>query len=129
MNLKSFTAGSMAEALAMVKKHLGPHAVILHTRKYRRGGVLGIGSRQVVEITAADQPPAPRQRPAPKAPAMPTRTIYGKALNRLHEPPVLLAIRPRRPGKAPGFSNNAATPVYPTRRFLSRRFPTTRTES
>jgi flagellar biosynthesis protein FlhF len=48
----------MANALALVKKHFGPNAVILHTRSFRQGGFLGFHRRPVVEITA---------RPAEKA--------------------------------------------------------------
>jgi len=44
----------MAEALALVKNDLGPRAVVLHTRTYKRGGVLGLGAKPVVEVTAAD---------------------------------------------------------------------------
>lgn len=76
MNLKCFTAGSMAEALTLVKRDLGPHAVILHTRKYKRGGILGLGAREVVEVTAADRMDAPRPRGserAGRAPAAPRR--------------------------------------------------------
>ncbi len=54
MNLKTFTARSMAEALALVRQAYGSRAVILHTRTYKRGGVLGIGARTVVEVTAGD---------------------------------------------------------------------------
>lgn len=42
----------MREALARVKKDLGPRAVILHTRTLKRGGLFGFGSRDIVEITA-----------------------------------------------------------------------------
>lgn len=42
----------MAQALALVKRDLGSDAVVLHTRSYKRGGVLGIGTRTVVEVTA-----------------------------------------------------------------------------
>jgi len=55
MNLKTYRAGSMAEALTEVKKDLGKNAVILHTRAYKVGSVLGVGGRQVIEITAADE--------------------------------------------------------------------------
>jgi flagellar biosynthesis protein FlhF len=59
MNLKTFRAPSMAQALAEVKKDLGSDAVILHTRAYKAGGVMGMGAKSVVEITAADSvPPA-----------------------------------------------------------------------
>lgn len=67
MNLKTFRAKSMADALAAVKKDLGKDAVILHTRNYRSGGILGLGRRTIVEITASDSPPAPRPRRAPSA--------------------------------------------------------------
>lgn len=55
MNLKTFRGDNMAQALAEVKKDLGKDAVILHTRSYRVGAVLGLGGRNVVEITASDQ--------------------------------------------------------------------------
>lgn len=53
----------MAQALAEVKKDLGKDAVILHTRVHREGALLGLGGRQVVEITASDQAPARQPRP------------------------------------------------------------------
>jgi flagellar biosynthesis protein FlhF len=43
----------MAEALEKVKNALGSDAVILHTRTLRKGGLLGVGARTVVEITAS----------------------------------------------------------------------------
>ncbi len=52
MNLKTYQAKSMSEALARVKTDLGKDAVILHTRTLQRGGVLGLGARHLVEITA-----------------------------------------------------------------------------
>ena len=62
MKLKTFRAKTMAEALAQVKQAFGGDAVILNTRTVNRGGVLGVGGREHVEITAArdmsDLPPA-----------------------------------------------------------------------
>lgn len=55
----------MSEALAKVKKELGPDAVILHTRTLRRGGVLGVGARPIVEITATADARAAAARRAP----------------------------------------------------------------
>ncbi|MCF7958293.1 MAG: flagellar biosynthesis protein FlhF [Phycisphaerae bacterium] len=52
MKLKTFKAPTMHQALAQVKSHLGANAVIVHTRTTKRGGLLGIGARMVVEITA-----------------------------------------------------------------------------
>ncbi len=65
MNVKTFQASSMSEVLAKVKSELGADAIILHTRSYRRGGVMGIGARNVVEVTAAvNVKVAPRKRTA-----------------------------------------------------------------
>lgn len=52
MNVKTYQGPSMAETLAKVKQELGASAVILHTRSFKQGGVMGLGARNVVEITA-----------------------------------------------------------------------------
>jgi len=52
MDLKTFQAATMSEALAQVKSSMGPTAVILHTRTYRRHCWLGLRRQEVVEITA-----------------------------------------------------------------------------
>ncbi|MDY7107390.1 MAG: flagellar biosynthesis protein FlhF [Planctomycetota bacterium] len=54
MNLKTYHAYSMAEALAAVKRDLGPDAVILNTRSFKRGGFLGLARRTVIEVTATE---------------------------------------------------------------------------
>ncbi len=55
----------MSQALALVKRDLGDDAMILHTRTFRRGGLLGMGAKSVVEITASnDAAVAPRRRPS-----------------------------------------------------------------
>jgi flagellar biosynthesis protein FlhF len=62
----------MAQALALVKRELGSDAVVLHTRSYKRGGVLGFGARSVVEVTAGkgtDIAQARRRTAAPARPA------------------------------------------------------------
>jgi len=53
VNLRTYRAYTMAEALDAVKRDLGVDAAVLHTRSYKRGGVLGIGRKTVVEVTAA----------------------------------------------------------------------------
>jgi flagellar biosynthesis protein FlhF len=56
----------MAEALKQVKQQLGPDAVILQTRSFKQGGLMGLGGQPMVEITAASPglglPAAARQR-------------------------------------------------------------------
>jgi len=67
----------MSKALARVKRELGPEAVILRTRTLRRGGLLGVGARQVVQIIASQPRLAGGDfRPAEKPVAAP-----------LHPPP------------------------------------------
>ncbi|TWH48615.1 flagellar biosynthesis protein FlhF [Sporomusa sp. KB1] len=53
MKVKLFTAHNMAEAMAHVKQDLGRDAVILHTRRFKRGGIFGFFGKEMVEIMAA----------------------------------------------------------------------------
>lgn len=52
MNLQTFKAATMAEALQQVKATMGHDAVILHTRTYQLRQWLGLKRREMVEITA-----------------------------------------------------------------------------
>ncbi|MFO7783481.1 MAG: flagellar biosynthesis protein FlhF [Thermodesulfobacteriota bacterium] len=53
MNIKRFIAGSNREALRMVKKEMGPDAVILRNRTLQPGTDGGENGRKRVEVTAA----------------------------------------------------------------------------
>ncbi len=55
MNLQTYRDRTMAGALQKVKQDLGRDAVILHTRTFKRGGLFGLGGKNVVEITATTQ--------------------------------------------------------------------------
>lgn len=57
MKLKTYTAETMAQALAEVRKDLGTDAMILHTRSFRTGSWLGLGGKPMVEITASSPQP------------------------------------------------------------------------
>ena len=52
MRIKRYEAPTIQEALQKVKKDLGPEAVILYTKTFRKGGVLGLFGRPMAEITA-----------------------------------------------------------------------------
>src|SRR5688500_16900702 len=52
MNLQTFKASTMAEALGQVKHVMGHDAVILHTRTYHTRYMLGLRRRASVEIPA-----------------------------------------------------------------------------
>ncbi len=57
MKLKRFEALSLQEALQAVKAELGPDAVIVSSRRIQKGGGLfGLLSQSVVEVTAAVDP-------------------------------------------------------------------------
>jgi flagellar biosynthesis protein FlhF len=52
MNLQTFKAPTMREALDQVKSAMGINAVILHTRTYQKSLWLGLRRQEIVEITA-----------------------------------------------------------------------------
>jgi flagellar biosynthesis protein FlhF len=83
MQLRTFSASTMAEALVQVKNEMGGDAVILHTRTYHRRRWLGLRRVEVVEITAgnglnvAGGRGRTRGRPAPGGSAQPVRVSQG----------------------------------------------------
>jgi len=52
MKIKKYNVSDVKDALKLIKKDLGDEAVILQTRKYKKGGFLGLGSKTMYEITA-----------------------------------------------------------------------------
>lgn len=52
MKIRRFEAPSVQEALQKVKQELGPEAVILYTKKVKKGGLMGLFGTDVVEVTA-----------------------------------------------------------------------------
>ena len=88
----------MHQALAQVKREIGPDAAIVRTRTFKRGGVFGLGARTIVEVTAGPScTVSPRRRPMGNqrlqqiysAPARPKRnsTISDGVKNNLTEAP------------------------------------------
>jgi flagellar biosynthesis protein FlhF len=68
MNLRTFSAPTFAQAMALVKTEMGPGAVIVHTRTLARRQWLGLRRKEVVEIVAGNGLNVPaRRRPAPPA--------------------------------------------------------------
>ncbi len=71
MRIKVFQAATMKEAMAQVKDELGDDAVILHTKKIKKGGILGYGAKEIFEVTAAlDE--VTRRPPKKRAERLPT---------------------------------------------------------
>lgn len=51
----------MQDAMAMIKNELGRDAVILHTRKLKKGGIFGFFSKELIEVVAAVEEQKPRE--------------------------------------------------------------------
>ncbi len=110
--LKTYNARTMADALAQVKRDLGRDAVIVHTRSFRVGGVLGFGGRPMVEVTAttgaAAGEHAPRRvstRAVGRVPVSPrgedTENPLASLASSIVTKPVRPAARPAEPETAP----------------------------
>ncbi len=52
MKVKKYRGESMQEAIVKVKSDLGSDAIILHTRKFKKGGFFGLFTTKMVEVTA-----------------------------------------------------------------------------
>jgi len=53
MQIKEFEAQTLKECLQLVRNAMGPDAIILETRKFRKGGVMGLGAQDAIAIVAA----------------------------------------------------------------------------
>ncbi len=53
MQIKEFEAQTLKECLKQVRSEMGPDAVILETRKFRKGGLMGMGAHDAIAIVAA----------------------------------------------------------------------------
>ncbi|NOZ28612.1 MAG: flagellar biosynthesis protein FlhF [Chloroflexi bacterium] len=71
MRVERFQAQDMTQALAMIKARLGPHAVILHSRRIRKG----LLRRSVFEVIAAVDEQEPPASPPPAAVAQPPKEL------------------------------------------------------
>ncbi len=95
MKLKTYRAESMAAALAQVKRDLGKDAVILHTRAYKAGAVLGFGGKSVVEITASDDAkPSLAKHPRDLVPTRNAPIAIAAPRAAIPQPSVAVAIAP-----------------------------------
>lgn len=93
MKLKRFEALSLQEALQAVKAELGPEAVIVSSRRIQKGGGLfGLLSQSVIEVTAAVDRPSHKE----EAPSGPDRSLHSLIAKRLvPDPPVLEPPKPK----------------------------------
>ena len=79
MQVRTVRASSVKEAMEQIKDELGSDAVLLHTKKYREGGVLG--GAEMIEVTAAvdeaqaRMPHVPSAYVPPAAPILPSNVL------------------------------------------------------
>ncbi len=70
MEVRTFRAPTMQEALSLVRRELGPDAAVLHTREVRAGRLLGwLPGRGQIEVTASTQVAVPSRLPQRRQPA------------------------------------------------------------
>jgi flagellar biosynthesis protein FlhF len=83
---KTYRAGTLKEALAHVRKDLGGDAVILNTREVRRRRLFGLGSREMIEVTASNRAPVAVSHPTTQVPVVSDtlRSQFGDQLGQLH---------------------------------------------
>jgi flagellar biosynthesis protein FlhF len=103
MNLRTFSAPSFAQAMALVKTEMGGEAVILHTRTQQRRRWLGLRRREVVEITAGiglNVTARPVRRPAASSQPTHSSGVAQSQAAKLRVPRETPAARPAAgPGK------------------------------
>ena len=75
MEIRTYRAGSMHEALALVRRDLGPDAAVLHTREVQSNRLFGlIPGRRQIEVTASEGVHVPSRLPEPSAEIEPQPT-------------------------------------------------------
>ncbi len=73
MEIRTYRAGSMHEALSLVRRDLGPDAAVLHTREVHANRLFGlIPGRRQIEVTASEGVQVPSRLPE-QAPDIETR--------------------------------------------------------
>ncbi|MGM0500780.1 MAG: flagellar biosynthesis protein FlhF, partial [Bacillota bacterium] len=53
MKVKKYTGETMQDVIFQVKADLGPEAVIVNKRKFKKGGIFGFFGKEVFEVVAA----------------------------------------------------------------------------
>jgi len=79
MEVKTYRAANMCEALRMVRRELGPNAVVLQTRDIRSRRMLGLlAGRRQIEVTASAEVNVPSRLASARS-AVPAATIAALA--------------------------------------------------
>ncbi|MHC5023405.1 MAG: flagellar biosynthesis protein FlhF [Planctomycetota bacterium] len=120
MTVKTYQAFSMAEALAAVRRDLGAEALIVSTRAFKRGGILGLGRQTIVEVTATTPEPDVTDPSRSGSPSTPTRRRA--AARRAYADPVSRSVDTTGPSARPASSTipaEAALEIQSARRMAA----------
>lgn len=80
MEIRTYRARSMQEALAMVRRELGPDAAILHTREVRGGRWFGwLTGTRWIEVTASAEVRVPSRLPEEELPGPELARVPGES--------------------------------------------------
>ena len=101
MTVKTYQAYSMAEALAAVRRDLGIEALIITTRAFKRGGILGLGRQTIIEVTATS--PAPPSLPVSRTTTKPRSRRRVPRSSQTHRHSLLVICGPKGRPRASAF--------------------------
>jgi len=99
MNLKRYRVNDIKEAMNLIKRDLGPEAIIVSTRQVREGK-FGLFGKTMLEVTAA-RDDKPKAEPAPAKKAAAPSASASAALTKANSP--------FTPPPMPGLSQNSAS--------------------
>lgn len=102
MDIRTFRATTMQEALAMVRRELGPHAAVLHTREVQPTRLFGLirGATQI-EVTASAGVNVPSRLPRRAAPPAEPRVAAERSVTERLSADRSVAEAPRQRAEAP----------------------------
>lgn len=108
MRIKRYESSDLQSAIQKVKADLGENAIILNTKRRKKGGFWGLFGKEIIEITAAlaDSPQVPPSFPSPPA-TLPTETPHPRALlllqNELKEIKTMVSDLTKKPEDTSGW--------------------------
>ncbi len=79
MNIKTYRAASIQEALSVVRRELGPSASVLHAREVRGGWLSWVPGWRRIEVVASDEVQVPSRLEGRGAVSAPTGTADNRA--------------------------------------------------
>ena len=113
MDVRTYRAATMHEALTLVRRDLGPDAAVLHTRETRSRRFFGcLPGRRQIEVTASSEVNVPSKLPQP--------SVAEQSLVPIEPPPEILPQAPPPGPRVPAPSDRKSTRLNSSHIPLSR---------